>query len=292
MIEIRNAAVICGEPVADGLMMMVASHRLLVEGAQVVTIHNRLHELKEWFPGHAFAPRLPSSELALALQDFDLVIIQYDGTLYAKELIQLFQYRERPRLSVFYPLSAKYSRMPVTKWDRIFDRQRSMVDNVAFAVASLLHQRDHSKNNGLFPHGDLLHRKNPTQVAIYPSPANPAKYHKIAAEIERRQFTTLFLNPDNLAEGAQMIYESGYFIGPESDLCHLASNLQIPTLVVSGQKKPLSLLKPGWLQSSFITPPLWIPRARERFIFTPRVVRAFEKLVAQYGGVRGYAQTG
>lgn len=156
-----------------------------------------------------------------------------------------------------------------------------MVDNISFAISSILQLRDHSKNNGLLPPHRLLHRKYRRRVAILPSPCMRKKYEKIGVELRKYGFDPLLLESEDLAKGASLIYESGYFIGPESDLCHLASNLQIPTLVVSGNKKPLMLLKPGWLRSSFITPPRWIPRARERFILSKSVLSAFKKLVAK-----------
>lgn len=276
--ELKKVAVVCGEKVSDGLMMMVASHRLLAEGAEVVTFHDHLHELVGWFDEHTFVQRPALSNLETTLSPFDLIILQYDGSHYIREAAKLCS---KMRLSIFYPMYSKYTCPPLTPWDRVFNKHCPMVDNIALAISSLLQVKDHSKNNGIFPPPHLLHRRYKKRVAILPSKSILKKYENIAMEVSRLGFDPLFIEFDNLSLGASLIFESGYFIGPESDLCHLASNLQIPTLVVSGNKKPLILWKPGWLRSSFLTPPPLIPKIVEHFIFTSRVVSAFKKLIAK-----------
>ena len=279
--ELKKVGIICSNKVSDGLMMMVASHRLMSEGSSVVTFHNRLHELAKWFGDHKFAERPESASLLDLFSDYDLVILQYDNSPYAKEVVSKLANRKSPKLSIFYPTYSKYAHAPLTPWDRVFNKNYPMVENISLAIASILQLRDHSKNNGIFPPPNLEHRKHKRRVAILPSKSIHKKYETIANEVKKLGFDPFLIESENLAYGAKIIYESGYFIGPESDLCHLASNLQIPTLVVSGNKKPLSLWKPGWLRSSFITPPPFIPKIVERFIFTPRVTSAFKKLVAK-----------
>lgn len=278
--ELKKVGVICCESLSDGLMMMVASHRLLIEGADVVTYHNRLDELSLWFQFHSFAPKPPIESLEKELSTLDFLILQYDGSPYCKEIVRIFSNKQRPILSIFYPIYSKYTHPPLTPWDRVFNKHLPMVENIALAISSLLQVRDHSKNNGLLAPPHLYHRKYPKRVAILRSKTAPKKYDTIAREVAKLKFEPLFIESTDLSLGASLIYESGYFIGPESDLCHLASNLQIPSLVVSGNKKPLSLWRPGWLRSSFLTPPPFIPRIFEQFIFTPRVTSAFKNLVA------------
>jgi heptosyltransferase-3 len=279
MMHIKQVAIICSETISDGLMMMVASHRLCCEGARVVTYHDKLHELTDWFKESAFSPRIPLEQIESELSKFDLVILQYDGSPYTKAVAKILSLNCKPALSIFYPTYSKYTHPPLTPADRVFNKQLPMVDNVALAISSLLRVRDHSKNNGLTAPSHLLHRKYKKRVAILPSPHIPKKYEKIAHEVEKAGFDPIFISSENISAGASIIYESGFFIGPESDLCHLASNLHIPTLVVSGKKKPSSLLKPGWLKSSFITFPRWLPRIfLERFVLVSKVVYGFKKL--------------
>jgi heptosyltransferase III len=279
MMHIKKVAIICSDTISDGLMMMVATHRLCSEGAHVITFHDKLHELADWFQDHLFSPRIPLEIIEVELTKFDLVILQYDSTTYAKEIVKKLSGLCKPLLSIFYPTYSKYTHPPLKPCDLVFNKQIPMVDNVALAISSLLQARDHSKNNGLAAPSHLLHRRYKKRVAILRSSHIPKKYDKIGEEVRKLGYDPIFLTSDNIPLGASIIYESGYFIGPESDLCHLASNLHIPTLVVSGNKKPISLQKPGWLRSSFITFPRWLPQIfLERFVLVSKVVTGFKQL--------------
>lgn len=282
MMHIKQVAVISSETISDGLMMMVASYRLANEGARVVTFNNKLHELSDWFRDCTFSPHISLENVAAELSKFDLVILQYDNSPYTKNLAKILLKEQKPLLSIFYPTYSKYNHPPLTACDRVFNNQIPMVDNIALAISSLLQARDHSKNNGLSAPPHLLHRRYKKRVAILPSPHIPKKYEKIAEAVKKCGFDPIFLSPENISLSASILYESGFFIGPESDLCHLASNLHIPTLVVSGNKKPVSLGKPGWLKSSFITFPRWLPKSLlERFVLVSKVVSGFKRLASK-----------
>ena len=279
--ELKKVGIISSDRISEGLMMMVASHRLLTQGSTVLTFHDRLHELSDWFGEHTFVFRPDLSEIEKAFAPLDLLIIQFDASPYIREVIRIVSGMEKPKLAIFYPTYSKYTHPKLSPFDRVFDKHLPMVDNIALAISSVLQLKNHSKNNGLFAPKHLLHRKYKKRVAILSSPRIQNKYDKIAFEVAKAGYDPLLLDSDDLSLGASIIYESGYFIGPESDLCHLASNLQIPTLVVSGNKKPLNLLKPGWLRSSYISPPRWIPRALERFMITKQVIHGFKTMVTK-----------
>ncbi len=277
-----RVGVVCSDRICDGLMMMVASHRLLNVGAEVTTFHSRMHELKAWFGDHIFQFRPPIEEIENSLASLDLVIVQYDPSHYIKEVIRkLGAAHQKGLLSIFYPIYSKYTHPPLNHFDRVFNKHIPMVDNIALAIASLLKTYEHSKNNGLLPPKHLLHRKYKRRVCILPSQWARKKFERIATDVEKCGFDPLMIESENLAHGASLIFESGYFIAPECDLCHLASNLQVPTLVVSGNKKPLNLWRPGWYRSAFIARPKLIPKALEKFIMPGRVIKAFKNLVSK-----------
>lgn len=281
--ELQRVGILSSEKISDGLMMMVASHRLLTQGAKVITFHDRLHELSEWFGEHTFVFRPDLQDIEEATAPLDLLIVQYDHSPYIREVIRILSQKQSPQLSVFYPIYSKYTHPELTPFDRVFNKHIPMVDNIALAISSILQLKNHSKNNGLIPPRPLLHRKYRRRVAILSSPYLFKKYEKLAHEVESAGFDPLLLDSKDLSLGASIIYESGYFIGPESDLCYLASNLQIPSLIVSGNKMPLSLWKPGWLRSSYITKPRWIPHALERLTITKKVMKGFKAMVAKDG---------
>lgn len=277
--NIGKVAVVASDNLSDGLMMMVASHRLLAAQAEVVTYHNRLLEMADWFSEHKFSDK-PSIDLVYEeFTKYDLILLLYEPTPFMKEIIRLFSKNASPKIAIFYPIYSKYAHPRLTPLDRVFDKTLPMVDNICLAIASLLQVREHSKNNGLLPPCHLLHRRYKKRVAIYSTPFLAKKYKKIAEGVRELGFDPLLIEGLDLGVGASLIYESGFFIGPECDLCHLASNMQIPTLVIAGRKKPFSLQKPGWLRTLDIT----TPRYLERFVLTRRVIKGFKRLVSKHG---------
>ena len=62
-IHLNRVAIICSDKLSDGLMMMVASHRLMNEGSEVITFHSRLQELQSWFGDHHFQFRPQIEEI-------------------------------------------------------------------------------------------------------------------------------------------------------------------------------------------------------------------------------------
>ncbi|MFX0139469.1 MAG: glycosyltransferase family 9 protein [Candidatus Hodarchaeota archaeon] len=201
----------------------------------------------------------------------------------------------------------------MTSWDRIFDRHRPMVENIATAIASVLQCKHISKNNGIVPPKELVHRKNCNRIVIHPAATSPnrwdlQKFVNIAtrlqkdgfevvfcvSSIERKEWFSLlgdsFVLPHfpTLAELASFIFESGYLIGNDSGPGHMASNLQLPTLTIANSAKRMALWRPGWLEGKVVAPLPFIPnfkglRLREKkwkaFISTKRVLNHFYQLI-------------
>lgn len=281
MSSFKKVAVVCGSSLSDGLMMMVASQRLLLEGYDVVTFHDHLHELVSWFTPHMFSSRPQRDKFCDCFADFDLVIFQYDASSYMKDLVQQCVKKSFPHCSIFYPFYSKITHPPLSPFDRVFNKKLSMVDNIAYAISSLLQMYDVSKSNGLKAPQDLKHRRYKRRVTLLQDGYLEKKYQKIIKNLEKKGFEPYLVDINNLdlEKGARILYESSYCIGPECDFCHLASNLHIPTLVVSGNKKPLILRTPGWLQSVFITPSKWMPWTFRKLIRSAKISRAFFRLV-------------
>ncbi len=281
--SLKKVAVLCSDEVRDGLLMMVASHRIYNEGFRVTTFHNRLHELSDWFFPHEFAAYPPTELLQETLAEYDMLILQHDGSERTKQLKKWHRDGMLAPLSVFYPFYHKRVHPPLGKLDRVFDHRCSMVENIALAISSLLNIYYHSKNNGLCPPPGLEHRKHRKRVLIQSHALLKEKFVKISEAIQSFGFEVQVLPEESelsLAEYAKLIYESGYVVGIESDLSHLASNLQIPTLLVLS-RHTLRLWFPGWLKSSVISPPRWLPKTLEKFIHISRVLSGFKLLVSK-----------
>jgi len=306
-----KAAVICSQGIGDGLLMMVASHRLFSRGYTVTTYQDALHELAKWFPDHHFKKRSSLQALQQQLAPYDLIILQNDNSSLSNGIINLYKQGKLQNLSVFYSSYEKTKHTPLTSWDRIFDRSRPMVDNIAEAIASVLQCAQVSKNNGLVPPSDLKRSCHSNRILIHPTSTtplrtwNPQKFIEVAQRLVQKGYEVAFCvspkeRPDwvplvegsflmpvfpSLSELAAYVYESGFLIGNESGTGHLASNLHIPTLIVASCRKQMALWRPGWFAGKVLTPYRFIPnfkgsRLREKkwqtFISPKRVVRTFQ----------------
>ena len=297
-----KAAVICSKGMGDGLMMMVASHRLKLEEYQVTTYQDILGHLKEWFPEQSFA----KCSTIENLDHFDLILLQNDNTPFSLNIID----RYRDKTHVLYASYEEGKHRPHTPKDYTFNRSQPMVTNIAEGISSLLGKVNPIKENGITIPENLTYRKHQKRIVIHPTSTTPKltwnaeKFIKVAEKLENEGFSPVFsVSPSereewesllkgrfslpkfpSLSELAAYIYESYFFIGNESGTGHLASNLGIPTLIVAGCKKQMALWRPGFLLGQVITPPQYIPnfktlRLREKkwqtFISPRRIVKAF-----------------
>lgn len=313
-----KAAVICSQGIGDGLLMMVASHRLFSKGYEVITYQDTLDQMSEWFPKHQFKKRSSLHDLEKELVRYNLIILQNDNSLFSHKVIDLYKKGKLHNISVFYANYEKEKHASLTSWDRVFDRSYSMVDNIAKAIASVLQCTQVSKNNGLIIPSGLQHTRYAKRILIHPTSTTPLrtwdadKFIEVAHRLVEKGYEVAFcvspkehpnwapLVRDNfllpifptLSELAAYVYESAFLIGNESGTGHLASNLHIPTLIIASCRKQMSLWRPGWFAGKVITPYRFIPnfkysRMREKkwqvFISPKRVIRTFQFMQAKTG---------
>lgn len=260
--------------------------------------------LLPWFPGHDLQPLPPIETLAY----FDLILVENDNSALIKQLLERF----RSKLSLFYPSYKQAKHAPLSSYDRVFDSDLTMADNIAIAVASLFDEDTIvSKENGLTPPSMRSPKKE--QILIHPTSRVPAKNWKakgfieVASGLKARGFNPLFcvspselgawefvknlgfsLNaPSNLSDLAALVYESLAVIGNDSLTGHLASNLGVPTLIIANDEKRMRLWRPGWLKGGLVLPPTYLPnwkplRLREKhwqsFISSRQALKAFDLL--------------
>ena len=297
-----KAAVICSKGMGDGLMMMVASHRLKLEGYDVTTFQDSLGELEDWFPGHHFAKRSTIN----SLEAFDLIVLQNDNTPFSFNLIEKY----RDKIYIFYASYEEGKHCALNPQDRIFDRALPLVTNVAQSIASILGKMDPILENGIAVPEELSYRKYQKRVVIHPTSTTPKrtwsreKFLGVAKKLEKEGYEISFsLSPDekekwrgipfaipefpNLSALASYLYESYFLIGNESGTGHLASNLGIPTIIIASCPKQMALWRPGFLLGKVVTPSSYIPntkllRLRENrwqaFISPRRVVKTFHEV--------------
>jgi len=303
----KTAAVLPAHGIGDALLMMIASHQLYLSGFEVTTYHDALPELRSWFPNQRIQPLPKDQEISHLLGHYDLIVAENDNSQKIQQLLK----HCRSRLSLFYPTYLATKHAPLaTACDCAFDKEVPMADNIAAALAHCIPSHTPSKDNGLTPPPSLLFRLKSRQVLIHPTSSTPAKNWKVtgflsvARKLKKEGFDPLFcVGPKErpqwqyieklgfnladlptLADLAAIVYESGYVIGNDSLIGHLASNLGIPTLIIANDAQRMRLWRPGWLPGELVLPPPYLPNWRvlrlkekrwQHFITPRQVLRCF-----------------
>ena len=299
----KNVAVLPALGIGDALLMMIASHQLTLQGYHVTTFHDILPELSSWLPGQNLQPSPPKEQLLTSLDSFDLIIVENDNSLKIKLLTSAY----RSRLSIFYPTYSFTKHTPLSSLDKVFNPEIPMAENIAQAISSS------SKKNGLVPPHHLIYRSKQNQVVLHPSSSSLAKNWKatgfldVARRLKTKGFHPLFcVGPKErnhwkfietlgfeladlptLSSLAEVIYESGFVIGNDSLIGHLASNLKIPTVIIANDEKRMRLWRPGWQKGQLVLPPRYLPNWKflrlrqthwQHFITTGQVLKSFDAL--------------
>ena len=279
LLKSKKAAIIPSKGIGDALMMMITSEHLRKAGYTVTTVYPKLGELKNWFPGHTFEAREEFSS--------DEWIVAQNNNLPS---IDLLKNKYRSHLSIFYPTYSYNKHGFITPLDRVFDTTKTMADNIAGATQSLV-PLFLSKETGITPPAHLSHRLYPKRVLIHHTSSLPeknwlkSKYDAVFRGLEKRGLQPVFV-PEfpTLNELAAFVYESGFVIGNDSLVGHLASNLSIPTLIIADEFERMRLWRPGWLQGSVVTASQKLAKWKffrknwQYFISSSHVLNVFDKL--------------
>lgn len=280
----KRAVVLPCRGIGDALLMMIVSERLRREGLEVTTIHPALVELQSWFPGHRFAKDWDFSP-------DDWVIVENDNS----DRIESLKKQFRRNLTIFYPTYSFQKHGLLSPLDRVFDAKKPMAENIAEAISTFYNASEVSKENGLVPPGDYLHRMHRQRVLIHHTSSADEKnwlrekFEEVSRGLDRRGFEPVFVPEfDSLSELAAYVYESGFAIGNDSLIGHLASNMNIPTLIIADKADRMQLWRPAWLHGEVVTLPDWLPRWKffeknwQYFISSARVLKAFDQISETY----------
>jgi heptosyltransferase III len=191
-----------------------------------------------------------------------------------------------------------------TKDNDLYCPENNMVENTVIFCREVLMLDNATPENGITPPADLLLRKHQRRVIIHPLSTNEQKnwsakqYLALAEKLKQKGFEPVFITSPkeretweslvngkfelplfpSIAELAAFVYESGYMIGNDSGIGHLASNLGLPTISIYNSRDHYRW-RPGWSEGIVIKPCwLWrlFPKSSwRRFISVRRVLNTF-----------------
>jgi heptosyltransferase III len=286
-------AFVCSFCLGDSLISMVTVNNLIRNGYNVTVFGDYVYALRDWFTYCTINPALKLEEQQI-LKDFDVVLHMYEGEL-------------SKSVALWHPLS-------ITLSDSIlYLADLTMTDIQVTLCRKEFKLENVERINHIQPLSDLSHRVNPKRIVIHPTSSLarkdwPAKkFLKLSEQLHQEGFAINFIvspkeRPDweayqndyinlpsfsNLSDVAKFIYESGYFIGNDSGIGHLASNLGIPTVSIILRKGVAKQWRPTWAPGKVVLSPNWLnPRPiKEKLwkVFTrvKHVKKAFDELQMQ-----------
>ena len=311
-----GAGVFCHNGLGDGVNTLCLSHNLHLNGWQVDTYHNSIGSMQEWFPHLKVVPYPSIEELPKILTLYDYFFVVNNNTdPFVLQLIQEGKRRFPDRLKVIYLYPSNRIINERYYSDCLTEPQLSVAENLRLFCERILHLPKISRGNGIIPPTDLVHRKFSKRIVMHPTSGNMlrnwprAKFVKLALHLQEEGYQIVFA-PGNgkiqetWKEGletkfevvsfktfdllARFLYESGYLIGNDSGLGHLASSLGVPTLTFFRNKKHARMWAPSFTRKIVVTPHPWIPnirglRLRDRYwkqlISVTMAKRAFQRLL-------------
>lgn len=292
----------------DGVTCLVLSNNLQLNGWKVDTYQNTIGSMQNWFPHLPIHPYPSLEELPRILNSYDwFFVAQNDTDPFVLQLIKEGKRRFPDRIKVIYLYPSKGIVNEPYYSDCLTDPTLSIAENMRLFCEKILHLPKITKSNGFIPPAGLFFRKFPKRVIIHPTSARVTrnwpkeKFFTLAKEIEKRGFEAVFIPGtkngwedvnvalfSTLDALARFIYESGFLVGNDSGLGHLASALGIPTLTLCRRKTWANMWAPSFQKGIVVTPNSWIPNIRglrlrdrywKQFISVRKVKRAFNRLV-------------
>lgn len=307
----KKALVYTSHGLGDGLIFLMISKNLSKNGYIVDTYHPLLFQLQGWIDYTNLLPYPKNFNNFEFLKQYDLIVINSDYQTLNKELVKYTKENIEDKTFELHPSTCKGKNPPIG--DLKFDLEKSILENLKDFCQKSLNLKLVEMSNSLKIPKNLIYRKYPNRVAIHPSSKDieknwpKEKFYKLCLYLKKLKFDPYLILTDeektnfqeldipkpsfkNLDGMASFIYESGFLIGNDSGVAHLASSLKIPTLTIFSTKRKEKFWRPNFFISKTVIswPLINIAhlRLREKFwkktITVKRVLKNFITLVDEY----------
>ncbi len=276
----------------DSLLAMIVVNNLARNGYRVVVFGDYIHSLRDWFPSFEVHPTVESGNARELLSGFDILLHVY------------------PR-NVVKGTREWHSQCIVMETWPTFRQVKNMVDIHVELCEHELGLTNVVKANGLVAPVHLRFRSHRDRIAIHPTASLrkkmwlPKRFRSLAFRLRAMGlFPEFIVAPHergkwmhlrstdglpirsfgSLNEVAAWIYESGWFIGNDSGLAHLASNVGVPAISLMVRNRIARRWRPGWALSRAVLPLPLLPGKIAKdllwkhFLPVSRVLRMFAEL--------------
>ncbi len=245
------------------------------------------------------------------LTSYDWVFCQYSNTPFVEELKKNRQ--KLKRLSLVYAAFNPQRHQPLDQDDFICHKDLPLVESLQLMGKEFFKLENPTKETGLKIPAHLHFQKYKKRLLIHPTSTCPTrtwdkkKYLQFARKLKAQGYEIAFImHPEeraewqeitlqgfllpafpNLSALASYVYESSALIGNDSGPVHLASLLNLPTLIITNDPKRLILWQPGWKKAFLAFPPKWVPNFKflrikpnhwQKFTSVSHILKAFTQL--------------
>ncbi|MEA3127619.1 MAG: hypothetical protein QOD67_4638 [Caballeronia sp.] len=262
---VGRVAFVASNAIGDTLVSMVIVRNLIDHGFDVTVYGTPAHALRLWFPDVTVLP-LPQENIATAFASYNTV----------------FQMQWNQPLSDLVDVHSHV----LTLHDVEFgDRSGCMAQRFADFCRDDLALSAAVRDNGIRAPVGLEHRRHGTRVIIHPEASTEDKrwfshrFVRLAQRLRKRGYDVQFVIAPHERERwpnlekfdipaphfadlhalACCVYESGWFIGNDSGVGHLASNLGIPSLSLFRRRRVAERWRPAWGTVDVVLPWQWVP---------------------------------
>ncbi len=305
----KHCAVFSCMGLGDGLIAMVLSHNLHLNGARVTTFHPFLQGLQNWFPTLPIRPFPNEGALSETLKSFDRFFIVFEKTPWMQAILKLCEEKYPKKTVVLNPIATPKNDYPYWENGR-FNGSRPFVDNLYTYCCEILNLAVVTKSNGIVVPSDVSHGKYPKRIIIHPTSSRPGKnwpmekFIALSESLKGKGFQPIFALTEeekkgwpveqieapqfaSLSDLCAYVCESGYLIGNDSGIGHLASCLGLPTLTICRSLLVANFWRPAWCRAEVVTPSTWIPNVKglrwrdvhwKKWVSIPKVLNRFIRL--------------
>ena len=274
----KTAAVFSCLGIGDGLIALVLSNNLTLNGFEVTTFHPTLSALQAWFPWTTILP-FPSLEV---LNPFDQIFIPYEKSPRMQAVIEECSEKYIEKTKIINPIATANRDYPYWEVGK-FDGRIPFADNLKRFCENELDLPVSTKECGIVIPEGIKSRAHPNRIIIHPTSSRigkdwlPQRYDTLAEKLKKRGFEPAFVmspkeRPEwqrwdpppfsTFADVATFVAESGGMIGNDSGIGHLASALGLPTVTLCRSRLVGNFWCPSWSPGTVLYPLSFVPNLK------------------------------
>ena len=293
----RRVAFVMSARLGDTLIAMVIVRNLVAHGIQVTVFSHHLSVLKDWFPRFDIQPALQAHSLRDSLDGYDTVIHAYAADVVGD-------------VRTWHPRAWVMDEWPV------YRQIKPMLDIQLDVCRKMFGLTELSRANGIQLPATVYTRVARRRAVIHPTASAlhkqwlPQRFLRLARQLESQGYEPCFVvapterpgwqwvescgyrlvSHASLADLAGWLVSAGIFVGNDSGIAHLASNVGVPVVSLAMRPRIARRWSPGWSPSVTLTPIPLMPGRMLREAFwkhllpVSRVATAIERLRKHVAG--------